>query len=301
MSAPWMKFYPTDWRADPALRMCSIGARGLWIEMICVMHDADPRGSLLVNGRPITERQLAGLAGCSVDEVGALLSELEGAGVFSREGDVLFSRRMRRDDEKAERDKAFGRRGGNPHLKTDNEGVNPPVNAPNNPPINGGDKAQKPEARSQNPEDANASTARDAGAEKSDDRVIAARRAITATWQRLSNDPNRPSIDTGILNVWVASGFDPAICEAVVVSGLESALPRGKSVRSLKWFEEAVREAHDKRTPAKAPAEAPDWQALVARYSRSKLWPSPLGPAPGFAGCRVPLDILAQHGFERAA
>lgn len=149
--------------------------------------------------------------------------------------------------------------------------------------------------------DANASTARDAGAEKSDDRVIAARRAITATWQRLSNDPNRPSIDTGILNVWVASGFDPAICEAVVVSGLESALPRGKSVRSLKWFEEAVREAHDKRAPAKAPAEAPDWQALVARYSRSKLWPSPLGPAPGFAGCRVPLDILAQHGFERAA
>lgn len=148
MSSPWMKFYPSDWRADPALRMCSIGARGLWMEMLCIMHEAVPRGSLLVNGRQITDRQLAGLAGISPEEAGGYLSELEDAGVFSREDDgTIFSRRIRRDEEKAERDKANGRRGGSPLLK----GVNPP----DNPPGGRGDKAQKPEARVQKPDATN--------------------------------------------------------------------------------------------------------------------------------------------------
>ncbi len=132
MSAPWMKFYPTDWRADPSLRMCSLAARGLWMEMLCIMHEASPYGSMRVNGRPVTDRQLAALAGGEID---ALLVELEEAGVFSREEDgTIYSRRMQRDAEKASRDKANGRKGGNPDIK---RGVNPP------------DKAQKPDARYQ--------------------------------------------------------------------------------------------------------------------------------------------------------
>lgn len=152
MSDPWLKFYPSDWRADPALRMCSIGARGLWMEMLCVMHEAEPRGSLLVNGNSVSERQLAGLAGCSVKDVAALLGELEAAGVFSRDDGVIFSRRMRRDEEKAKRDKANGRKGGNPLIRTVNDGVNPP--------LNGEDKAQIPEARSQKPEGSSSSSLR---------------------------------------------------------------------------------------------------------------------------------------------
>jgi hypothetical protein len=135
---PWMKFYPADWRADPALRMCSLAARGLWMEMLSLMHEADPRGSLLINGKNVSAKQLAGLCGATVRETISLLAELEAAGVFSRADDgTIFSRRMKRDDEKAERDKANGKAGGNPRL---NAGVNPP------------DKAQRPEARSQNPE-----------------------------------------------------------------------------------------------------------------------------------------------------
>lgn len=134
MSAPWMKWYPSDWRSDPRLRMCSLAARGLWAEMICLMHEAEPYGSLLVNGSAVTEKQLASLVGAAPREVKALIAELEGAGVFSRDAEVIFSRRMRRDAEKAERDKANGKGGGNPRLKA---GVNPKV------------KAQSPEARSQ--------------------------------------------------------------------------------------------------------------------------------------------------------
>lgn len=121
------------------LRLCSIGARGLWAEMMCIMHDAEDYGSLLVNGRRIDKKQLAALAGVSEKECTALMLELEGNGVFSRDDDgTIYSRRMRRDFEKATKDKENGKGGGNPRLKG---GVNPPDN--------GGDKAQKPEARSQ--------------------------------------------------------------------------------------------------------------------------------------------------------
>jgi hypothetical protein len=138
-----MKFYPADWRADAMLRLCSIGARGLWAEMMCIMHAADNYGSLLVNGKRIDKKQLAGLAGISEKECIFLLLELETNGVFSRDEDgTIYSRRMRRDHAKAIKDKENGRGGGNPTLKA---GVNPPVN----PTVNGGDKAQKPEARSQ--------------------------------------------------------------------------------------------------------------------------------------------------------
>ena len=69
MKQPWLKFFPSDWWADPALRMCSLAARGLWIEMLCLMHEARPHGSLLVSGRPVTAAQLANLVGGSVAEV----------------------------------------------------------------------------------------------------------------------------------------------------------------------------------------------------------------------------------------
>jgi hypothetical protein len=133
-----MKFYPSDWRADPALRSCSIAARGLWVEMLCLMHEAVPYGSLLINGARIDKKRLASLAGISEKECTVLLLELEGFGVFSRDDDgTIYSRRMRRDNEKALEDKRNGGKGGNPKLKA---GVNPPVN--------GEDKAQKPEATS---------------------------------------------------------------------------------------------------------------------------------------------------------
>src|SRR5262245_9007817 len=94
----WLKFYPTDWRADPCLRVCSIAARGLWMEMLCLMHEAEPRGTLRVNGKPLSVRQLGSLAGCP-DDVDCLLTELEEAGAFSRdEVGTIFSRRMMRDE-----------------------------------------------------------------------------------------------------------------------------------------------------------------------------------------------------------
>lgn len=135
-----MKFYPADWRADAMLRLCSIAARGLWTEMMCIMHDAERYGSLLVNGKRIDKKQLAGLAGISEKDCSSLLLELEGNGVFSRDDDgTIYSRRMRRDFEKAAKDKENGKGGGNPGLK----GV---VKRGVNPPDKGEDKAHIPNA-----------------------------------------------------------------------------------------------------------------------------------------------------------
>lgn len=99
---PWMKFYPADWQADELLGMCTLAARGLWIEMIGIMHKADPYGHLVVNGRPPTDTQLAALARCPPDQIPSLLDELENAGVFSRTRTrVIYSRRMTRDERRS--------------------------------------------------------------------------------------------------------------------------------------------------------------------------------------------------------
>lgn len=135
MKRPWMKFYPADWRADAALRMCSMAARGLWMEMLSIMHNAEPYGHLTINGVALDQKQLSQLAGCGLRECINLLSELEVCGVFSRTNDgVIYSRKMKRQREKELRDQENGKRGGNPDIKGR---VNPE------------DKAQKLDARSQ--------------------------------------------------------------------------------------------------------------------------------------------------------
>lgn len=155
MSDPWLKFYTTDWRADPCLRMCSMAARGLWIEMICLMHEASPYGHLLVGGKSPTDAQLAALVGASPDEIAALLGELEAAGVFSRaKQGVIYSRKLTRMAKKAATARNNGRKGGNPNLGKDNG--NP---ASDNPQDKGEDKPQIPDTRYQMITDANASDA----------------------------------------------------------------------------------------------------------------------------------------------
>lgn len=120
-----MKFFPADWRSEPRLRMCSLAARGLWMELIAVMHEAEPYGHLLVEGRIPTEEQLVVLAGADLKAVRAGMKELQANAVFSTTAEgVVFSRRMVKDDAKAKKDKEAGRKGGNPNLV----GVNPPVN-----------------------------------------------------------------------------------------------------------------------------------------------------------------------------
>ncbi len=142
---PWMKFYPADWRADPRLKMCSLAARGLWIEIICLMHESEPYGHLLVSGLPPTNTQLAVLVGTPPDQLSDLLGELEQVGVFSRtRKGVIYSRKMTRDNKKSVTARKNGQNGGNPSLRKQTGN-----SSSDNPQVKGQDKPQKPEARSQ--------------------------------------------------------------------------------------------------------------------------------------------------------
>ncbi|MCV2865011.1 hypothetical protein [Defluviimonas sp. WL0075] len=146
MADPWLKFYTSDWRSDPRLRMCGIAARGLWIEMICIMHEATPYGHLLVSGQRPTDAQLAVQVGTTPDQITALLGELESAGVFSRTRQgVIYSRRLTRMAKKAATARNNGRKGGNPTLRNKTENLRPIKDLDNT-----GDNTQKPEARYQN-------------------------------------------------------------------------------------------------------------------------------------------------------
>ena len=113
MKNPWMKFYPSDWRGDAKLRMCSIAARGLWLEMLAIAHEAEEYGYVTINGKAPTNLQLAKMVGEDESWVTQWVTELENSGVFSRTSEgVIYSRRMVRDYKKAEVSRENGKTGG---------------------------------------------------------------------------------------------------------------------------------------------------------------------------------------------
>ncbi|MEC9346083.1 MAG: hypothetical protein VYB54_07640 [Pseudomonadota bacterium] len=81
---PWMKFYPGDWRSDPKLRMVSLAARGLWMDLLCLMHEAEPNGFIVVGDNRPTLEQLARLVGAEPQTIEPLLQELERSGAVTR-------------------------------------------------------------------------------------------------------------------------------------------------------------------------------------------------------------------------
>lgn len=121
MKKPWIKFYPVDWRGDPRLRMCSLAARGLWADLIGYMHEAEPYGHLLIDGKKPSLADIGALIGRPKAEVTKAFLELGGRGVFSQTDDgVVFSRRMVRDHERSEEGRRqVEKRGGNWSPKSD--------------------------------------------------------------------------------------------------------------------------------------------------------------------------------------
>jgi hypothetical protein len=114
---PAFQFYPADWRKDAALQSCSIGARGLWHELLCVMHECQPYGHLSINGNALNEDQAARIVGVPFSEYRRLMAELERAGVPSRSSSgELLSRRMVKDERVRTIRAEAGKQGGNPFL-----------------------------------------------------------------------------------------------------------------------------------------------------------------------------------------
>jgi hypothetical protein len=128
---PAFQFYPADWRKDSALQSCSVAAQGLWINLMCVMHECDQYGHLSVNGKPMDCTQIGRLVGLAPKACQKLLDELENADVFSRNDEgVAYSRRMVNDERVRNVRAEAGRLGGNPALL--NQEDKPKVNHTDN-------------------------------------------------------------------------------------------------------------------------------------------------------------------------
>ncbi len=130
---PAILFYTGDWLKDPAVRCCSLEARGLWIEMLCLMYESPKRGYLaLANGEPPTSVQLSRMVGASHEDIERLTDELRACCVFSETNDgIIYSRRMVSDELiRADKSKA-GKKGMEARYnKTDNTTDNTEGNKP---------------------------------------------------------------------------------------------------------------------------------------------------------------------------
>lgn len=120
MKLTWLKFYPSDWLSDEALRGCSPAARGLWVDMICLMAKSKKHGYLLAGDKPMGADHIARIFGETLEKTSELLVELAQAGVYSIDQDCIFSRRMVKEERgrKSNRDRLLRWRNGN---------VTPPV------------------------------------------------------------------------------------------------------------------------------------------------------------------------------
>lgn len=44
MRRPSLQFYPGDWQSNPKLRRCSHAEKGIWLDVLCILHDQDEYG-----------------------------------------------------------------------------------------------------------------------------------------------------------------------------------------------------------------------------------------------------------------
>jgi uncharacterized protein YdaU (DUF1376 family) len=108
---PHIPFYTGDYMKDPELSLCTSATRGIWMDLLCAMHESDRSGEL--RG---TSEQLARLARCSTVELDHALADLQtsrAANVEKRSGVwTIANRRMKREAALREKRASAGSIGG---------------------------------------------------------------------------------------------------------------------------------------------------------------------------------------------
>lgn len=248
---PAFQFYPGDWRTDPGLRLCSVAARGLWIEMMAIMHEGDPYGHLTVQGRPISHDMLARLVGEGAAAVKRLLKELEVNDVFSVTGDgVLYSRRMVRDEAIREARAAGGALGGEHGVKGAGHGRKGGRPRKEKPPFGDairGDILPPPSSSSPSSspdiDDDGEAGARDFdGTGPPDLAELTDQLARTAGVRHI--EPGQIGRNVDCVREWLALGATPQELATIIARAVAGA---GTPIHSLRYFDGAVRQAVARR------------------------------------------------------
>lgn len=97
---PWFKFYAYDYQSDHKIALCSLQARGFWLEILCALHASPVRGSLShADGRPWSDNAIAVATRSTRKQVRSCIAELVTNGVLDKdEAGVLSCPRMVKDE-----------------------------------------------------------------------------------------------------------------------------------------------------------------------------------------------------------
>ena len=110
---PALHFYPGDWKKDPGVQALTLEERGLWLELLFLMHESSERGVLLLNGKPYPEEILSRIFNLPHDYFLILLKKLLDFGVIhQRKNGAFYSKRMVKDEEVRNIRKLSGSKGG---------------------------------------------------------------------------------------------------------------------------------------------------------------------------------------------
>lgn len=129
---PYLPLYVDDWMNNNKLKMCSLEARGLMIQIMCAMHKSDKYGEVLLNQKfKQTDNQiknfafqLARLCASSFDEVIKPFTELLEEEVLEIEADNIICRRMVKDANISLKRSQAGKAGGKATQEKDKNPAN---------------------------------------------------------------------------------------------------------------------------------------------------------------------------------
>jgi len=286
MGNPWGKWFWSDWLADPGLRRSSYAARGLWMDMLCIAAEADPIGTLVVNGEPLSTGDIARMTGGDPSEVATLLIELDRNGVLSRDRTGrIYNRRMVREGKRLKASAKGGKIGG--RVTYENHSGIFSTQATTQDATQG--TTRDPEARSQKPQERELS------------RTI--ERWFALFWQAYPNrgkaaNPRKPALDR--FRRVIAAGADP---EAIIAGARRFATTRNGedpkfTPQATRWLNEERWNDGAPQTNgyANGPAPPRDEADAARRLEVGRLrrmWPRPRwGPMPNEDGCTVPPHLI---------
>jgi hypothetical protein len=225
---------------------------------------------------------IARLAGVTETECESLLAELDRNGVFSRTRQgVIYSRRMVRDAKVANKNQENGKKGGNPSLrKTTGK------SHWDNPPDKGEDKAQKPEARNQKPD--NITLASSSGSNVFA-RVDAALRKI----EEVKLHPIAADPVIGHIVTLVEKGYD---LDTHILPSIRRQLAKsnGKAIARWSYFVKGIVEDNTSSEASNAtpPKDLELWTRRLKWARENRQWAYSWGPPPNFAACKAPKSLL---------
>lgn len=297
---PAFQFYPGDWRNDAALRMCSLAARGLWIDMLCIMHDAEPYGHLVIAGEPVEPAELAKLVGESAKDVQGLLAELQKRNVFSvTEDGVIYSRRMIRDDKERDdwRKRQAKKRGQEPDVKDSvTEDVTTVVTRNVTPPVT--ENVTRTSRRSSSSSSPSGSKGepldRDARADGSPSAIPLDEWGPSDEVRAWAAD-EAPGLD---VNAEAATFRDHVRAEGRTIYDPDAAfrvwLRRGVEHRAKGELTMPDIPPFLDRRSTPGSLDDDGWRRLLGSYRKFRSWDPRYGPKPGEKGCMVPAHLLEE-------